>query len=178
MTARFGTHVVGDGDHAGDAEADLRLLLRRKHLTQRRIGERLCLTGTTCGVQPDRRLGDERTAQGMLTRRELERAPAQVGGGHRIGWAQCLGGLQQGGDGKLVSGLSARGELRRHLDGQRSARHQHGRRLAIEGAAHRRRQTRPHRLECEVVIEGELLVAFDKQAIVDQLLDRPQQSRR
>src|SRR6266849_5461488 len=108
----------------------------------------------------------------------LRRTTASCSGGSPwIGRAQCLGGLQQGGDGKLVSGLSARGELRRHLDGQRSARYQQGGRLAIECAAYRHGQTRPHRLEGEVMIEGELLVAFDKEAVMNQLLDRPQQCR-
>ncbi len=69
------TRVSGrNAEHARDAEQHLGLLLRRQRVAQMRIGERARLVDAARGVEQDRGLGEEWSAQGVVARRELQRA--------------------------------------------------------------------------------------------------------
>ena len=81
-------------------------------------------------------------------------------------------------DRHLVAGLGARGELHRDLDRQGAGLEQDAGRLAVERAARGDGHAGADRLACDVVPEGELLVALDEQVRLEELTDRRQQVRR
>ena len=82
--------------------------------------------------------------------------------------------VEQGVDCHLVSRLGARGQLDRDLDRQGAGLEQDAGCLAVERAAGGYRHAGADRLTCDVVPEGELLVALDEQVRLEELTDRRQ----
>ena len=80
-------------------------------------------------------------------------------------------------DRHLVARLGARGELHGDFDRQGAGFEQNAGRLAVERAAGGYRHAGADRLTCDVVPEGELLVALDEQVRLEELTDRRQQIR-
>ena len=106
----------GIAEHPGDAEEHLGLLLRRQRVPEVRVGELAGLVHAPGGMEQDRGLREQRPAQCVVARGELQSPPAEVGTGPGVGARQCLAGAQQDRDRLLVAGLGARRDLRRHLD--------------------------------------------------------------
>ena len=80
-------------------------------------------------------------------------------------------------DRHLVSGLGARGQLHRDFDRQCAGFEQDAGRLAVERTAGGYRHAGADCLACDVVPEGELLIALDEQVRLEELADRRQQIR-
>ena len=143
-----------------------------------RVGERACLVDTARGVEQYGGLGEQRPSQGVVARRELERAPAEVGARAGIGRRERFAGAQQDRDCLLVAGLRARRDLRGDLDGRGAGRQEHVGGLAVERPAGRHRDALADGLAGDVVPEGEAVATLDEHPAVDQLLHRPEQCRR
>ena len=130
------------------------------------------------GMEQDGGLGEERPAQGVVARRQLQRAAAEVGAGPGVGRRERLAGAQEDRDRLLVAGLGARRDLRGNLDGRGAGRQEHVGGLAVERPSGRHRDALTDRLAGDVVAEGEPVAALDEHPAVDQLLHRPEQCRR
>ena len=172
LSARGDPRVGRDAEHARDAEEHLGLLLCRQRVAQMRIGERARLINAARGMEQDRSLGEERPAQVVVARRELQRAPAEIGAGAGVGGGERLAGAQQDRDRLLVAGLCARRDLRGDLDGRGAGRQQHVGGLAVERPPGRHRDALTDGLAGDVVPEGEAVAALDKHPGVDELLHR------
>jgi hypothetical protein len=107
----------------------------------------------------------------MVRGGEVEGSVGKVGGLSRVGASQGIGSLHQGGDGHLVTGHGARGELGGDLHGQRPGFQERGSDLAVEGLDRGRRQARAHRLPVQVVAEAQRLRALGQQFTADELAD-------
>ena len=149
-------------EHPGDAESDFCLLGCRQRLAERLIGERDRFLAVARDVQCDRRRTDDLPPSRVVGRCDLECALAESRGGIGVGRDQRLGGLEQSVDCHLVSRLGARGQLHRDFDRQCAGFEQNAGRLAIERTAGSYRHAGPDCLTCDVVPEGELLIALDE----------------
>ena len=159
-------------------EEHLGLLLCRQRVAQMRVGERARLIDAARGMEQDGGLGEERPAQGVVARRQLQRAPAEIGAGPGVGGRERLAGAQEDRDRLLVAGLGARRDLRGYLDGRGAGRQEHVGGLAVERAPGRHRDALADGLAGDVVPEGEAVAALDEHPAVDQLVHRPEQCRR
>ena len=124
-----------DREHAGDAEADFRLLQGGQRLAERAVGERDRLLAVAGDVQRDRRRADDLPALRMVGRCDLERALSELRGGPGIGRDQRLRGVEQRRDRHLVTDLGAGGELHGDFDRQGAGFEQDDGGLAVERAA-------------------------------------------
>ena len=175
--ARLRAHLGGDGEQAGDAEADLGLLQGRQRLTQRTVGEGLCLLASGGGVQQDGGAGHQGAAQRVMLGGEVEGPAGEVGGLPGVGAAQSVAGLHQRGDGDLVARRGARSELGGDLHGQRAGGQQRGGYLAVEGVYGRAGLAGAHCLPVQVMGEAQHLAALGQQLAADELLDGVEQGR-
>jgi len=83
-SSRFYSDVGREREHAGDTQPNFGLLVCRQHVAQNTIDERLALGGTARGMQRERRLGREPSAQQVVLGRELEGAQTQIRRSRRI----------------------------------------------------------------------------------------------
>ena len=143
-----------------------------------RIGERARLVDAAGGVEQDGALGEERAAQVVVARRELQRAAAEIGAGAGVSARERLAGAQQDRDRLLVAGLCARRNLRGDLDGRGASRQEHVGGLAIQRPPGRHRDALTDGLARNVVPKGQAVAALYKHPGVDELLYRPEQRRR
>ena len=114
----------------------------------------------------------------MVARRQLQRAPAEIGAGPGIGGRERLTGPQEDRDRLLVAGLGARRDLRGDLDGRGAGREEHVGRLAVERLAGRQRDAVTNGVAGDVMAECETVAALDEHPAVDELLHRAEQPRR
>jgi len=103
------------------------------------------------------------------------RAPAELRGGIRVGRDQRLRGAEQSVDCHLIARLGARGELHRDFDRQGASFQEDAGCLAVERSTGGDRHAGADRLACDVVPEGQLLVALDEQIRFEQLTDGREQ---
>jgi hypothetical protein len=170
---RLGTHVRRELEHPGDAQADLPLLFGHQNLTEDAVGELLALGG----VEQERGLRRQRSAQGIVPSGEVERSDAEVGRSAGIRAGEGAGGLAQRPHGGRVVRVGARRQLDRHLHGKRPCREEDVDRLALQGAPRGPGQGVTHGLPDEVVPEHEQPVVLGEQLGDDQLVDRSKQHR-
>ena len=178
LSAGGDPRIGRDAEHTRDAEEHLGLLLRWQRVAQMRVRERTRLVDAARGMEQDGGLGEQRPAQGVVARRKLERAPAEIGAGPGIGGRERLAGAQQDRDRLLVARLGARRDLRGDLDGRGAGRQEHVGGLAVERPPGRHRDALADGLAGDVVPKGEPVAALDEHPAVDQLLHWPEQCRR
>ena len=178
LSAGGDPRVGRDAEHARDAEEYLGRLLCRQRVAQLRVGERARLVDAARGVEQDGALGEERAAEVVIARRELQRAAAEIGAGAGVGGRERLAGAQQDRDRLLVTRLCARRDLRGNLDGRGAGPQQHVGGLAVERPPGRNRDALTDRLARDVVPKGEAVAALDKHPGVHELLDGPEHRRR
>ena len=175
--ARLRAYLGGDGEQAGDAEADLGLLQGRQRLAQRTVGEGLRLLASGGGVQEDGGAGHQGAAQRVMLGGQVQGPAGEVGRLPGVGAAQGVGRFHQRGDGDLVAGRGAGGELGGDLHRQRAGGQQRGGYLPIQGVHGRGGLAGPHRLPVQVMGEAQHLPALGQQLAADQLLDGVEQGR-
>ncbi len=129
-------------------------------------------------MEQDGGLGQERPAQGVVARRELQRAPAEIGTGAGVGGRERLAGAQQDRDRLLVAWLGTRRDLSGDLDGRGAGRQEHVGGLPVKRSPGRHGNALTDGLARDVVPEGKAVPALDQHPAVDQLLHRPEQCRR
>src|ERR1700735_3160400 len=112
-------------------------------------------------MEQHRGLGEERSAQAVFARRELESAPAEIGAGPRVGRRERLARAQEDRDRLLVTGLRTRGNLCGYLDGRRARPQQNIGGLTGERPPRRNGDALTDGISGDVVPEGKGVTAFD-----------------
>ena len=171
------TDLRRDREHAGDAEADLRLLQGGKRLAERTVGERDRLLAVAGDMQRDRRHADDLPALRMVGRCDLERTPAELRGGTGSVVTSAFAASSS----VVIATSSPSSALAASCDATSTGRAPASSRTPAAWRSSARRAVTGHAgadgLAGDVVPEGELLVALDEQVRLEEFLDRCEQVR-